>query len=283
MYPIRREADRSFVSPKRGTVPDLYFFDGGASICLSHCCASSVSLLAHRGGEFGSLTGAGKIMTEQSKAESRETSQRVSRRTLATGSAATLAWSVPMVISTEAQAVGYCTPKCYPDPWLTKLQFTLFWYCYNPDGTPVNGQGENLFVYVNPDDVGAVCNCTGTQVGDSVPVAINTYGTSFKLGNTDLTVTPRTITVDGKDRVGFVLSKSGAMNQGTLTGCVRVVVQCRDRDGDTLYSYCDMTVTFTSDPGGGACGTKQTLQTGSPVQKACGTSCNTAPSTTPKC
>lgn len=208
------------------------------------------------------------------------------RATIATGSAAVLAWSAPLVVSSEAHAAGYCTPKCYPaQTWTSTITYTLFRYCLNPDGSPTSGQGKNLFVYIDKDAaaLAKICPCTSGTMTPTAPTSIAVYGTNFRIGNKDLTVTNKTVTVDGVPRQGFVLSTNGAIPAGTLTGCVRVVVTCKDRDGDTLYSWCDITVAFTSDPGGGACGTKQTTQTGTPVVVSCGKTCNVAPSTTPSC
>lgn len=196
------------------------------------------------------------------------------RATLATGTAAVLAWSTPLVVSTPANAASACTPRCMPPPTLSTT-FTLARWCQTPGGK---------WLYIYGEVAAGTCPCSFN--GDSTPTvtvsATNWFDTNNSggcTGGSALTVTnyPTGTTEPNTGQPlppGFRLSTNGAIGSGCIYGCVRVTVRCRDRTGDYTYRYCDMRVSFTSTPANGSCGERLTGQTGSPTNMTCTTTCS---------
>ncbi|CCH72302.1 exported hypothetical protein [Nostocoides australiense Ben110] len=208
------------------------------------------------------------------------------RATLATGSAAVVAWSTPLVVSTEANAAITCTPKCAPASPRTPL-FTLVRYC------PTNGQ-KWLYIYGQVPQ-GATCPCIAPGTGGNTPSVVVQAGPFFDTNNSGVCTGGAALIVQNFPNGttepssgtalpgGFLLRKSGggAVGSGCIYGCVRVAIGCKDRTGDVIYSYCDMKVNFTSTPANGSCGGRLVDQRGNAVVVRCGTLCNTVG--TPTC
>ena len=217
------------------------------------------------------------MSTDQSKVTAPETEHKgIGRRSVVAKGAAVgaIAWTTPIIASSSASATttGTCTPKCFPTPFQNNLVFYLVRYC------PGSGQ-KQVFIYADVTGVGAqsICPCDGNSEDPTTPTSVSVTGTSFKLKNQNLSSVNLTYDVPGVGvREGFHLYNSinGALGDGALTGCVRVVVECKDRTGDSTYRYCDMRVTFDSTPADGNCGSRQQAQTGEPTNVTCSTTCN---------
>jgi len=162
----------------------------------------------------------------------------VSRRaTLASGTAAgVLAWTTPVVLSSNANAATTCTPSCQP---AGNASTTLSVRVRRMSST-------EWFFYAVETSASEVCPCSAGSSSPSAPEVSVTGGTfqgaSSPFGLcilpswTTLTGTPATRTIDGTDRVGVVVNYSGYTcgARATLT----IQLTCRDRTNRPWSKSC---------------------------------------------
>ena len=165
------------------------------------------------------------------------------RRTLIKRGAAAgaIAWTVPTVLATHAQALTgtACTPKCAPNATL-EVDPTTFLYCNT------SGQKWARLRFTWDSGESGVCAC-----GPGDVVLLGSQVTPNPSEVKDVILNP-----EGAENTADVIiggQGTGALGNGTYTATIAFCVECADQTGDLISKSVAVQIQFTFQPANGPC------------------------------
>jgi hypothetical protein len=175
--------------------------------------------------------------------------------------AGALAWTVPTVLATEANALEPpCTPKCAPDTSVLVLDPNTALACQGPGGK---------WAALSYSLTDAVCPCGGSATVEDLGSEVTPNPSEIKAVSFDPATRTGTILIGGQG--------TGALGNGTYSAVIFLCVSCEDQTGDTISVLVRLSITFTFQPADGPCSTEENVGdasldetlTGEPVCGAC--------------